>query len=191
MDLIVMFLAFSVWGWIGFIAFSFFVIVALEWESGVWAAGVLITAVAMLWFFSGAGIPTLSDLFHWLDVNWLRVMVYACVYVGIGIGWGIVKWLFYLHNVADDIKDYAHRYGTTLSPTESKRKWDVRTDPKDNKSRITMWMLYWPWSALWTLTNDPIRRFFNMVYRLLTNTYQKMADWVYRSQFPDSPAQGG
>lgn len=71
--------------------------------------------------------------------------------------------------------------------------WNWR-DPSDNvseehrtliptaagyKSRIVQWMVFWPWSALWTLLNDPLRRLFNYIFTYLRATYQRIAIKVY------------
>jgi hypothetical protein len=50
----------------------------------------------------------------------------------------------------------------------------------DNKSRIMGWMTYWPWSALWTLINDPIRRFYRWAYTQLRGLLQGMSDKAFK-----------
>lgn len=50
----------------------------------------------------------------------------------------------------------------------------------DNKSLITGWMTYWPWSALWTLINDPVRKFFNWVYESISDLLQNISDKVFK-----------
>jgi len=48
------------------------------------------------------------------------------------------------------------------------------------KGRITAWMTYWPWSALWTLINDPVRRFFCWAYEQLSGTLQEISDRAFK-----------
>ncbi len=48
-----------------------------------------------------------------------------------------------------------------------------------NKGRIVSWMTYWPWSGLWTLVNDPVRRFFSWAYRNVSGTLQRMSDRAF------------
>lgn len=50
----------------------------------------------------------------------------------------------------------------------------------ENKARITSWMTYWPWSALWTLINDPIRRFYRWAYTQLRGLLQDMSDKAFK-----------
>lgn len=49
-----------------------------------------------------------------------------------------------------------------------------------SKARITAWMTYWPWSALWTLINDPIRRFYQWAYTRLCGLLQGMSDEAFK-----------
>jgi len=49
----------------------------------------------------------------------------------------------------------------------------------DNKARITSWIVWWPWSALWTILNDPIRRLAEFIYNRLQTTYQAIANRVF------------
>jgi len=48
-----------------------------------------------------------------------------------------------------------------------------------NKGRIVAWMTYWPWSGLWTLINDPVRRTFRFLYRRISTTLQRMSDKMF------------
>lgn len=49
-----------------------------------------------------------------------------------------------------------------------------------NKSRITAWAAFWPFSFVGTLLNDPIRRLFNFLFEQFKALYQHMSDWVFR-----------
>ena len=49
----------------------------------------------------------------------------------------------------------------------------------DNKARITSWIVWWPWSALWTVLNDPIRRLAEFMYERLQTSYQAVANHVF------------
>jgi hypothetical protein len=48
------------------------------------------------------------------------------------------------------------------------------------KSQIITWMTYWPWSALWTLINDPVRRFFCWAYEQLSGTLQAISNRAFQ-----------
>ena len=49
----------------------------------------------------------------------------------------------------------------------------------NNKARIMGWMTYWPWSALWTLIHDPIRKAVKALWRHLATSYQRLADKAF------------
>jgi len=49
----------------------------------------------------------------------------------------------------------------------------------DSKSRAIAWIVWWPWSALWTILNDPIRRIATAIYNQLQTTYQALANRVF------------
>lgn len=55
---------------------------------------------------------------------------------------------------------------------------------RDNKARILAWMSYWPASMLWTIINDPVRRFFEFVYENVGGYLQKIADNAYSKVTP-------
>lgn len=77
-------------------------------------------------------------------------------------------------------------------------KWEYATDPvshtdrsqvytltlkplaNDNKSRIATWMSYWPWSMLWTLCADLVKRVFKSIQKLCSNAMDRMATWIFR-----------
>ena len=52
---------------------------------------------------------------------------------------------------------------------------------RDHKSRVTMWMVWWPWSMIWTLLNDPIRRMWRTIWKRLQKTYAQIAARAFRS----------
>lgn len=176
-------LALGLWTWAAILVVSVLVIIGLEIESGPTTLVFLLVGVALVWFAGGHSVPTVSGTIHWFDQNWIGILIFIGCYVLIGTGWGLAKWLFYLHNVADTLEEGKKKWG--WSDASLKEKWQKQTDPFNNKGTITMWMVYWPWSALWTLLNDPIKRLYRAIYQALTTTYQRMANWVYDSRFPD------
>jgi hypothetical protein len=47
---------------------------------------------------------------------------------------------------------------------------------RTNKSRIMMWMGYWPFSALWTMIDEPIKKAFRAIYNYISSTLQRISD---------------
>jgi hypothetical protein len=102
-----------------------------------------------------------------------------------GVIWSFIKWYFYLLNVRDEVRaagsiekwqkdnPWKASYGQT---------WKVPPDPAQHKGRIIGWMTYWPWSALWTLINDPIRRIWKIIYSRVAGVFKSVSDSVFRSE---------
>lgn len=51
---------------------------------------------------------------------------------------------------------------------------------RSEKSRIMTWMMYWPWSAAWTLINDPVKRAFTAVYNHLRALFEGIVKSAFR-----------
>ncbi len=49
----------------------------------------------------------------------------------------------------------------------------------DNKGKIVFWMSYWPFSATWTLINDPVTRFYNFLYRRLGAAFDHISHSMF------------
>jgi hypothetical protein len=45
-----------------------------------------------------------------------------------------------------------------------------------HKGDIMLWMTYWPFSGLWTLINDPIRKVFRTIYTHIAKSLQAISD---------------
>lgn len=60
----------------------------------------------------------------------------------------------------------------------------------ENKSRILTWMTYWPWSLLWAITNDFVRKAFKRIQRLLSDLMDRIAQFVFRDTAKDFKAEG-
>jgi hypothetical protein len=50
---------------------------------------------------------------------------------------------------------------------------------RKHKGRIIDWMILWPFSFLWTMLNDPIRRFFRHVYNHISESLQAISHKVF------------
>jgi len=59
-----------------------------------------------------------------------------------------------------------------------------RPTAAENKSRITAWMLLWPFSLVGTILNDPVRRLGAWLFNRFKSLYQKSVDYVFRND-PD------
>lgn len=76
--------------------------------------------------------------------------------------------------VREDFRQYLREEGYFSRSYDSSTKIIPRAS--DNKWRITGWVTYWPWSAAWTLINEPVRKAVKFIWRHMSSTYQRIAD---------------
>jgi len=49
----------------------------------------------------------------------------------------------------------------------------------ENKTKIVTWMTYWPWSLVWTMLADIVKRVFEHIYNMLLGWLQAISNWVF------------
>lgn len=59
---------------------------------------------------------------------------------------------------------------------------DVIPSVKNRKADLVRWIVWWPFSAFWTLLNDPIRRAAEAIVKVFKGTYTKMANAVFSNE---------
>src|SRR3989344_1109260 len=157
----------------------------------------LIIFLLVLQFFGDVKI------FSYALENPLKSLFYLFGYVVVGVLWSFGKWWFYLmeekrrYDTAKNafLKDYKIK-DDVIIPVALKEKWKQATkeggyynngqiyqfklnpQAKEYKGKIITWMCYWPWSMVWTLINDPIKKLFKNIYNWLQNSYQRVSDYV-------------
>jgi len=199
----------GLWFWGLFALASLLLIVCLENDKGVAATTVFVGTLAAVLFLGNAGWLTWvfqNPLYFGLGVlGYLAVGVGW----GIGKWWVYVRdcairyrrerraWLE-RHSKAGapqdglDVAECREALRTEVLTGEIKEAWQAYvkvlyygkkiTKPMARrcKGQITAWMTYWPWSALWTLINDPVRRTFCWVYEQLSGTLQAISDRAFQ-----------
>jgi len=139
------------------------VIISLEYEE--WGGGVatasFIGFFLILYFFGGKEF--VMGIGSYIKHNTGTIIGFGLAYLGIGLVWSFVKWYFYLLGKKDYITENNVTHIENYIPKA-----------KDNKGRIISWMSYWPFSAFWTIINDPIKRMFRFIYARFENLYDKM-----------------
>ena len=121
------------------------------------------------------------------DHPWIAIEIFLGYFV-IGAIWSIVKWWFSETNRFQLTKERFiehHSIKGTNIPPEYMDRWDVymthaKTDPSRHKTRFLSWITYWPWSLIWTMINDPLKRLVKRIYQELLGTYQKITDRVWK-----------
>lgn len=176
-----------------------------EVEHFGWATVILLASVAAAQFFG------LVNILAFVKDNTVASLGYVGLYVVGGVAWSFVKWFSYLRNYRDQFRDYKTKFLTgqglplttsIVEPTLLKtfkdwlgsdyhwRRGDVnllglqnleRPRARNNKGRIVAWCSYWPLSAIGTVLNDPVRRFFTWLFNAFSSLYQRMSDYVFRN----------
>jgi hypothetical protein len=165
--------------WLGVFSTSLMIISFSENEKPAWPF------IPILGFLIILAVASPFSPFTWVVAHPLETLLGFLSYLILGAIWTIVKWYSFsirameiyqkhrnkwlsdrnidvfinsMHGV--DLKTYISRnvsydrFGGTMPP-----------EPGRNINRIFTWMLYWPWSLLWTFLNDPLVRIFNFAFR--------------------------
>lgn len=156
------------WFWLLLTLAAGFIIFAIEVkESGTAATITLALTIGLLYLFGPR--HELTNLFLFIVHNPLLIVIIFIGYIFAGTVWSIVKWWFFLK---DEWRDAKKRV--------SEGYYFKRPKASEEKGRIMSWMFYWPFSGLWTLINDPVKRAFKSIYDFLENTYEKMSARVFK-----------
>lgn len=152
-----------------FLIFAILLFIFVANELWGWSTLSVIAGLTLIYY----KVPA---LWLFITADPINLIIFLVIYLGIGIIYSFVKWYFYLLNKRDEIsveevKISKQRYGTDEY---------VIPRAKQNISRISAWIGYWPVSAILTLINDPIRRFFRMIARKLSAVFDKITDHVFK-----------
>lgn len=174
----------SLWFWLVAAVVFLIAVVSVENEKFSVTTPVVVLGIAGLIWLSGA-----RGVFDWVRDNIGTIALATLVYLVVGVVYGFIRYVFYVHKIADKFSDWSHSRGYTgKSVTQSQayefaRHARINSFPlkvADSKSRIIFWCIYWPFSAPWTLINEPVKRFFNFAYRRMAGTLQGVSDRAFK-----------
>ena len=55
----------------------------------------------------------------------------------------------------------------------------VNPQVNNNKRKVFMWIVYWPWSAIWTIIDDPVKRLVRAIYHRIKGFMQWISDRAF------------
>lgn len=173
------FLIGTLWFWILFGVAScliiFFLEDALRYNrdiGGGTKSTLVILGALTLYYFLGSRQDVI-DLFTFVKDHPFLTLGRIGIYIGVGVVWSFFKWYFYLTNVKEKL---LYKYNNDLS-----KVYDYEIPvASSNKSRIITWMSYWPFSALWTLINEPFKKTFKFIYSKIEGIFQAMSDRIFK-----------
>ena len=136
---------------------------------GTWST-IVVIAFIMAYYFLGSKQDVI-DIGNYIKDNPWKILGWMGMYLGVGLVWSLFKWYFFLVKRKERLLSYS---------TKKKLSKDDIPKAADNKSRIITWMTYWPFSAFWTMIDEPVKKFFRFVYSKTEKIFQKMSDLVYK-----------
>lgn len=144
--------------WFWALAIVAYIVIAAFVESGSFKGatiGLLVTGALYQWFGH-------IHIFEWVKANPKTLLLYLFAYLLAGFLYSLYKWTSFVH------QQVKHSYGDKVSEISIESYTD----------RIINWMAYWPFSFLWTLLNDPIRRFCEFIVLNTKELYQNIANGI-------------
>jgi hypothetical protein len=125
----------------------------------------LVAVTAVLYFMNG------FNPFLYVYEHPFRVIMYAVVYVGIGIAYSAFRWDWHVARWRDE-------YDAIPKDRTDDRRSAYRSLPTAARSkyRIITWMAYWPWSAFWWACADFLKEMFSRIYARLSFMYVRIAE---------------
>jgi len=116
-----------------------------------------------------------------LAANPTYIIIGVIGFFVLGTLWAVAKWWFYVRDLAEKRKEQIATHG------KGKSYYGVIQKPlvRDNKSRIMTWMCFWPYSFVWTMINDPVRRVFKAIYNQIKDGLQRVADKAFEGLDPE------
>lgn len=167
----------------------------IDRDQWIWAGIDIAAILLMLQFFSN--IQPLT----WIGSHPFETAVLAVSYLAFGVAWSFGKWWFFVSAAARWAKEALdqkranerERRGVSATNQPQLHSYTLKDLPYndyyrsfppnagEHKGRIIGWIVYWPASALWTLINDPVRRFLEWLFRNLRETFQNMSNSAFRN----------
>ncbi len=159
-------------------------VVALELEEGpAWSsAWTIVLIIFACWWFSYD--PLVGVTTHWYDL-----LFYVVAWFAVGAFWSAFRFWRFAVKLAGQAREQLEKMrakftGQTFTLAEvhlSGYDHPLPPHPRDNKLRVTSWIMFWPQSVFWFVLNDPIRRLAEFIYEQLGEALA----WLGRAAFRD------
>ncbi len=204
-----LFLVGTFWFWALLAAAAVVLFVCIAGEKAGRATVSVVATFALLALFGD------FNVFAYVRDHGLAFCLYLAGYFAAGTAWAMGKWWFYVRKqrAKYDERKRAFLDGNGIKgdaiPEDLKADWQRviagygidgygipgyarRPVPRarDNKGRIMTWMVYWPWSFVWTMIDDPIRKFFKMIYNRIQGVLESISERAFQgteNDFPTAP----
>lgn len=201
--LLALFMVGSFWFWALMVLMTCLMLVFIENEKPFWATSAILLTFGALHFFGD------FNVFAAAVRHPVTAVVMTAAYFVLGTVYAVFKWWRFVsiqREKYDELKrEFLSNNGvfapfsTSTVPAALQRKWEaavgdmnsgyrrrahsvssVAPSPKAHKGLILTWMCYWPWSFVWTMINDPVKRLFRYIYSQIQSTLQRISDHAFR-----------
>lgn len=194
-----------------FVIWAFFL---TEKESLAWTIISLFLYLAFLQFLGRVNV------FGYLFFQPINTVLYILGYFVIGFIWSFIKWWLRVNETAQKcleemdkfIKEHTSKENfqsaVPLEFQKSERsgktlrdEWESHIQYKDelkkpiaskNKEKISVWVVYWPFSVVWSLINDFIKRMVEQLVIRFQKIYQSISNRAFKkieAQISDQSAE--
>jgi hypothetical protein len=167
-------LGFFAFGTIGFwllvITLSIVYTCAVELDKHGFAIFCTIVAAILGW-------KVIGPLFQ----HWQLLLLGVATYGVVGGAWSVFRWFKYCRKwitgnpyedaTTSELKDWHNGVEIRLNPEQYYAK---NLKPSEHKSRLIGWIVYWPFSFLWTIAGDLI----TSIYESLAGIYHRVSTHV-------------
>lgn len=149
-------------------------IIATVASAVIWHAAWLAAFWASWFFLTHLGLLT------WIIAHPWQTLLRVSGYFLIGAGWSVVKWWFAETNRVRKAKEYFAAGNARPDDTWESFRDRQKTHPHHYRGDFIEWIMFWPFSLVFTLLNDPVRRLCRRIYMELTRVYQRITDHVWK-----------
>jgi hypothetical protein len=170
--------------------------VLTEVESFGWATITLLATGATVHF------THIINLIELIRNHAGETFLFIGAYLVVGIIWSFIKWFSFLMAFRNKYREAKESwlalkglpFNLVLTADQQEaffkaiaydtyrgNRMTFKPKATTNKGRIVAWMSFWPFSAIGTIINDPVRRFFSFLFNQFKATYQRMSDRVMAS----------
>lgn len=173
----------GVWFWILTALFVILLVWEVAREKAVTGLFTVLAYLALIHLFGNASV--FSAVRNHPEYAYIGIPVFFLA----GALWSLAKWWFFVKHRALEYREARMAFleangvvGATLD-TPVPEDLKTRSFPRprrplarQHKWRIITWMVYWPFSMVWTLLDEPWR----LIYEAMARLFQRISDAVWR-----------
>lgn len=162
--------------WIVVLIFLVAEVVASRSEELGAPVAILALAVVVLTLFSDFNVAAV------IAAHWVLALLAVPFHFLAGAGWARLKWGGRIASALEDFDQNQAKWRTEYEERPRSDTWaeyvrlfhSCPPSAAENKERIVTWILFWPFSLIWSVLTYP-RQFALVIYRRLLTAFERMA----------------